>query len=126
MHAIDHFRRPRAESVITTQELAAIAAPTMFICGTHAPYLSAEHARPSIDQIPGATLHEVPGAHGPWLVDTTRSAELIHTHLASLTAAATGRPASSGGPLIGGGLEGVEHREARGGAETVNGACDRD
>ena len=28
--------------------------------------------------------------------------------------------------LIGGGLEGVEHREAGGGAETVSAACDRD
>ena len=37
MHAIDHFRRPRAESVLTPQELAAIATPTMFIWGTHAP-----------------------------------------------------------------------------------------
>ena len=81
MHAIDHFRRPRAESVLTTSELAAIAPPTMFIWGTDAPYLSAEAARPSIDQIPAATLHEVPGAHGPWLVDPERSAELIDTHI---------------------------------------------
>lgn len=86
MHAIDHFRRPRAESVLTTQELRAIAVPTMFIWGTGAPYLSADRARPSIDQIPRATLHEVPGGHGPWLVDTDRSAELIQTHLTTVTA----------------------------------------
>ena len=86
MHAIDHFRRPRAESVLTTQQLAAISIPTMFIWGTDAPYLSASRARPSIDQIPNATLHEVPGAHGPWLVDTKHSAELIRTHLTSTTA----------------------------------------
>jgi pimeloyl-ACP methyl ester carboxylesterase len=91
MHAIDHFRQPRAESLLTTHELAAIATPTMFVWGTHAPYLSAEHARHSIDQIPSATLHEVPGAHGPWLVDTKRSAKLIQTHLTSITAATTGR-----------------------------------
>jgi pimeloyl-ACP methyl ester carboxylesterase len=53
----------------------------MFIWGTRAPYLSAERARPSIDQIPRATLHEVPGGHGPWLVDTNRCAELIRAHL---------------------------------------------
>ena len=52
MHAIDHFRRPRAESVLTTQELAAISIPTMFIWGTNAPYLSADRARPLIDQMP--------------------------------------------------------------------------
>ena len=81
MHAIDHFRRPRPESVLTTAELRGIVVPTMFIWGTGAPYLSAERARPSIDQIPRATLHEVPGGHGPWLVDTNRCAELIRTHL---------------------------------------------
>jgi pimeloyl-ACP methyl ester carboxylesterase len=86
MHAIDHFRRPRLESVLTTQELAAIAIPAMFIWGTDAPYLSIERARPSIEQIPRATLHELPGGHGPWLVDTKRSAELIQTHLTSFTA----------------------------------------
>jgi len=86
MHAIDRFRRPRTESVLTTPELSAIAIPTMFIWGTDAPYLSAERARPSIDQIPAATLHEVPGGHGPWLVDTKRSAELIQTHLTSIAA----------------------------------------
>jgi len=86
MHAIDHFRRPRAESVLTTRELRAIAIPTMFIWGADAPYLSAERARPSIEQIPTATLHEVPGGHGPWLVDTERSAELIKTHLSSIAA----------------------------------------
>jgi pimeloyl-ACP methyl ester carboxylesterase len=81
MHAIDHFRRPRSESVLTDPELAAISIPTMFIWGRDAGYLSAEDALPSIVRIPTATLHEVPGAHGPWLVDTTRSAELILSHL---------------------------------------------
>jgi pimeloyl-ACP methyl ester carboxylesterase len=89
MHAIDRFRRPRPESVLTTQQLAAIAIPTMFIWGTHAPYLSIERARPSIDQIPSATLYEVPGGHGPWLVDPERSAALIQTHLTSTTASTT-------------------------------------
>ena len=81
MHAIDRFRRPRPESVLTAAELAAIGIPTTFIWGTDAPYLSADDARPSIDRIPGATLHEVPGAHGPWLVDPALSADLIETVL---------------------------------------------
>jgi pimeloyl-ACP methyl ester carboxylesterase len=85
MHAIDHFRRPRTESVLTIPELAAIAIPTTFIWGTDAPYLSADRARPSIDQIPHATLHEVPGGHGPWLVDTKGNADLIQTHLSGTT-----------------------------------------
>src|ERR1700729_1146077 len=80
MHAIDLFRRPRPESVITSAELAAIATPTIFIIGSDDPYLSIERARPSIDQIHGARLYEVPGGHAPWLVDAQRAAELITTH----------------------------------------------
>ena len=77
MHAIDRFRRPRPESVLSSAELAAITTPTTFILGSDDPYLPVERARPSIDQIPGATLHEVPGGHAPWLVDPQRAADLI-------------------------------------------------
>lgn len=80
MHAIDRFRRPRPESVLTTAELAAITTPTIFILGSDDPYLSIERARPSIDQIHGARLYEVPGGHAPWLIDPQHSAELIATH----------------------------------------------
>ena len=93
MHAIDHFRRPRPESLLTTAELRAIAVPTMFIWGASAPYLTADRARPSIDQIPGATLQEVPGEHGPWLVDTERSAGLIQAHLTTVRATTRGHSA---------------------------------
>ena len=80
MHAIDRFRRPRPESVLTSAELAAITTPTIFILGSDDPYLSIERARPSIDQIHGARLYEVPGGHAPWLVDAQHAAELIATH----------------------------------------------
>jgi pimeloyl-ACP methyl ester carboxylesterase len=80
MHAIDRFRRPRPESVLTSAELAAITTPTIFILGSDDPYLSIERARPSIGQIHGATLYEVPGGHAPWLVDAQHAAELIATH----------------------------------------------
>ena len=72
MHAIDRFRRPRAESVLTNTELAAIRIPTTFILGSEDPYLSVDRARQSIEQIPGATVHEVLAGHGPWLVDPRR------------------------------------------------------
>jgi pimeloyl-ACP methyl ester carboxylesterase len=86
MHAIDHFRRPRAESVLTTEQLAAISIPLMFIWGTDDPYLSANRARALIEErLPTATFHEVPGGHGPWLVDTELSARLIQTHLTSMS-----------------------------------------
>lgn len=81
MHAIDRLRRPRDESVLSNAELAALDTPTMFIWGAEAPYLSAGAARPSIERMPSATLYEVPGAHGPWLADTERSAVLILAHL---------------------------------------------
>jgi pimeloyl-ACP methyl ester carboxylesterase len=77
MHAIDRFRRGRPESVLTSAELAAITTPTTFILGSDDPYLSVEHARPSIDQIQGARLYAVPGGHAPWLVDARHAAELI-------------------------------------------------
>jgi pimeloyl-ACP methyl ester carboxylesterase len=84
MHAIDRFRRPRPESVLTSAELAAITAPTIFILGSGDPYLSVDRARTSIDQIHGARLYEVPGGHAPWLGGAQHAAELIvtHSHLA--------------------------------------------
>jgi pimeloyl-ACP methyl ester carboxylesterase len=81
MHAIDRFRQPRAESVLTDDELAAIRVPTLFILGSNDPYLSPQDARPSIDRIPAATVHEMPAGHGPWLVDAARIAALIATHI---------------------------------------------
>ncbi|HEY6887614.1 MAG TPA: alpha/beta hydrolase [Solirubrobacter sp.] len=81
MHAIDAFRRPRPESVLTGAELTAIVTPTMFVWGTDDPYLSPADARPSIQQMPNATLHELPAGHGPWLVHPGRTAELIQTQL---------------------------------------------
>ncbi|MGB0091034.1 MAG: alpha/beta hydrolase [Solirubrobacteraceae bacterium] len=87
MHAIDRFRRPRPESVLTGAELAAIPTATMFIWGSDDPYLSPQGARLSIEQIPTATLHELPGGHGPWLVNAERAAELMQTHLAGIAAA---------------------------------------
>jgi pimeloyl-ACP methyl ester carboxylesterase len=92
MHAIDRFRRPRIESVLTDAELAAIAAPTMFIWGSDAPYLSADRARPSIARIPAAALHVIPGGHAPWLVEPERSASLIEAHLAPVRRSPRDRP----------------------------------
>ena len=80
MHAIDRFRRPRAESVLTSAELAAITAPALFILGSEDPYLSVAGARPSVDRIPGARLCEVPGGHAPWLADAGHVAGLIEAH----------------------------------------------
>jgi pimeloyl-ACP methyl ester carboxylesterase len=83
MHAINRFRRPRPESVLTSAELAAITTPTIVILGSDDPYLSVERARTSIGQIQGARLYEVPGGHAPWLVDAQHPADLIVNSFAS-------------------------------------------
>ena len=85
MHAIDRFRRPRHETVLTPGELAKIRTPAMFIWGADDPYLGPEAARPSVDCIPGAALHVMPGGHGPWLVDVGRVADLVNAHLSDVT-----------------------------------------
>ncbi|MET0993359.1 MAG: alpha/beta hydrolase [Mycobacterium sp.] len=84
MRAIDRFRRPRPESVLTAEELAAIRVPTSFILGSDDPYLSPRDARPSIARIPNATVHEMPAGHGPSFVDPWWVAGLIAAHLASV------------------------------------------
>jgi pimeloyl-ACP methyl ester carboxylesterase len=83
MHAIDRFRKPRPESTLTEVELAAIKIPTTFIWGSDDPYLTPRDAQPSIDRIPSATLTEVRGGHGPWLVAPDATAALIRSHLDS-------------------------------------------
>jgi pimeloyl-ACP methyl ester carboxylesterase len=77
MRAIDRFRRPRPESVLTGEELDAIRVPATFILGSDDAYLAPRDARPSIDRIPNATLVEMAAGHGPWLVDPGTVAELI-------------------------------------------------
>ncbi len=84
MHAINRFRRPRPDSVLTSTELRANTTPTLFIWGSDDPYLSPQAARPSIEQIPTATLREMPAGHDPWLVNPEHTAGLIHTHLAGI------------------------------------------
>jgi len=83
MHAINTFRRPRAAGVMTDSELRQISTPTMFCWGTDDPFLSPAQARPAIAEIPRATLHEVPGGHGPWLEDPFGCARLVAGHLAA-------------------------------------------
>jgi pimeloyl-ACP methyl ester carboxylesterase len=87
MRAIDRFRRPRPESVLTADELAAIRVPTTFILGSDDPYLSPRNARPSIARIADATVHEMTAGHGPWLVDPGRVGGLIAAQAAAAGAA---------------------------------------
>jgi pimeloyl-ACP methyl ester carboxylesterase len=81
LHAIDGIRRPRPESVMSADELGRVTAPTAFLWGTDDAYMAPAAARPWIDEMPAATLHEVPGGHGPWFEDPAASAALISQHL---------------------------------------------
>jgi pimeloyl-ACP methyl ester carboxylesterase len=81
MHAINRFRRPRPESVMSAEELGRIRAPTLFVWGTGDRYLSPDDARPWIDKMPAATLHEVTAGHAPFLEDPAGSAAAVLRHL---------------------------------------------
>lgn len=83
MYAIDRFRRPRAESVMSDGELERIDSPTMLCLGRNDPFLSPDLARPSVAKIPGATLQEVEGGHAPWLEEPAVCANFVHQHLAA-------------------------------------------
>jgi pimeloyl-ACP methyl ester carboxylesterase len=81
MHAIDHFRRPRPETLMSDMELARIETPTLFCWGDQDPFLSPQKARPSVAKIPRAVLHEVVGGHAPWFEDPVGCATAIIHHL---------------------------------------------
>ncbi len=93
MHALNHFRRPRTTSVMPPNQLRQITTPTMFIWGRNDPFLSPAQARPSIAELPSATLHQLPGGHGPWFEDPHRCAALITQHLTT-TGFRPGAPSS--------------------------------
>ncbi len=81
MHAINGFRHPRAESVMSDGELHQITAPTMFCWGTDDPFMKPNQARPAIAKMSSAVLREVPGGHGPWLEDPAGCATIVVDHL---------------------------------------------
>jgi pimeloyl-ACP methyl ester carboxylesterase len=81
MHAINGFRRPRTESVMSNAELRQITAPTMFCWGTDDPFMKPIQARASISEMSSAALREVPGGHGPWLEDPAGCAQVVVDHL---------------------------------------------
>jgi len=83
MHAMNGLRRPRAETIMSDEELGRISAPTMFCWGTADPFLTPDQARPSIAKIPSAVLHEVPAGHGPWFEDPAGCAKLVLAHFAA-------------------------------------------
>jgi pimeloyl-ACP methyl ester carboxylesterase len=85
MHAIDRFRRPRPETLMTNDELSRIETPTLFYWGQGDPFLSPQLAQPSVAKIPGAILHEVDGGHAPWFENPTDCATKIDEQQRALT-----------------------------------------
>jgi pimeloyl-ACP methyl ester carboxylesterase len=83
MHAINGFRRPRPESVMTDEEVRRMSAPTVFCWGVDDPFLKPGEARPTIAKMPAAVLREVPGGHGPWLDDPAACTRVVLEHLTS-------------------------------------------
>jgi pimeloyl-ACP methyl ester carboxylesterase len=81
MHALNRFRVPRPESVLSDEELAAISTPSLFIWGRSDPYLSPANAAASVARMPAAELREVPGGHAPWLIDPRTTGDLVLRHL---------------------------------------------
>jgi pimeloyl-ACP methyl ester carboxylesterase len=81
MYAIDRFRHPRPECVMSDAELARIDSPTLFCWGRDDPFLSPEQARTSVAKIPGATMHEVAAGHAPWFEEPTTCATFVHEHV---------------------------------------------
>lgn len=74
MRRVNRFRWPRAENVLSDEELSRIEQPVVFIWGEHDLYLSPSAAAPSVARIPHAELHVLPAGHFPWLDDPARSA----------------------------------------------------
>lgn len=81
MHAINFFRRPRVDSVMSDEDLGRISTPTVFCLGRTDPFLRPDQARPSIAKIRSAKLHEVDGGHGPWLENPRSCARVVTEHL---------------------------------------------
>jgi pimeloyl-ACP methyl ester carboxylesterase len=81
MHAINTFRRPRPDSVMSDEDLGRISVATIFCLGRSDPFLRPAEARPSVAKIRSAKLLEVDGGHGPWLDDPDTCATVVTDHL---------------------------------------------
>jgi pimeloyl-ACP methyl ester carboxylesterase len=83
MHAINHARRPRPESVMSDDELHRIATPTMFCWGERDVFLDARAGRRCAASVPGAAFHQVRGGHAPWFEDPGTCSRLAVDHLSA-------------------------------------------
>jgi pimeloyl-ACP methyl ester carboxylesterase len=73
---------PRKSSVITDDELARLAAPTLFVWGSDEPLGDPEAAHRAAALMPDARVRVVPGAgHHPWLADAAGVGTMVRDFL---------------------------------------------
>jgi pimeloyl-ACP methyl ester carboxylesterase len=71
------FGRPRAQNLLSDDELRQITASVLMIWGDRDPYGGPETGRRVMALIPNAQLEIVPGRHAPFLDDPERCGVLI-------------------------------------------------
>lgn len=67
MERVFRFRRPKAEFVLSTDELVRLDVPTLVVWGDHDAFGPVRYARRLVDRLPDAELVELEGGHNPWL-----------------------------------------------------------
>ncbi len=83
MHALNRFRTPRPESVLSDAELSALGVPALFIWGHSIPTYRRARPQRQLSGCPAAELRDLPGGHAPWLIDPGPTGELARGHLAA-------------------------------------------
>ncbi|GGK68319.1 alpha/beta fold hydrolase [Nocardia camponoti] len=73
---------PRPENILTDEELAQLAAPSLFVWGNDDVFCSPEQAEPSVAKIPSAKLVAIQGGHAPWFDDAASCAVPVRAFLA--------------------------------------------
>ena len=76
--------RPRPEWVLTDEELARIAVPTLFVWGDHEPYGPVDVARRAAEVMSDARVEVIAGGwHHPWLADAPAAGRALREFLAA-------------------------------------------
>lgn len=83
MERVFHFRRPKQEFVLSTEELAKLSVPTLIVWGDHDAFGPVRVARRLAGRLPDAVLEEVEGGHNPWLDRPDVCAERLASFLAA-------------------------------------------
>lgn len=83
MERVFHFRRPKEEFVLSSEELERLSVPTLVVWGDHDAFGPVRVARRLVGRLPDAVLLEVEGGHNPWLDRPERCADGLASFLAA-------------------------------------------